>query len=349
LPPFISKIALGALTIAITVILLIAANTAFVALPRLTSLLARDGFLPKQLKNRGDRQVYSIGVIALVVFASIPIWIFDAKVTPLIPLYGIGVFTTFSLLSWSIVRHAIRKPREDHADSSGIKRGMSTLVIGTVAGVTTSTVLLVFLITKFLHGAFAIVIVIPLLVLLMKSIRARYVHYENGLRLEEGRKFHIRNVTNTIILALGQIDRAALKAINRTQDIVGRKIAVHVAEDDDQEEKFRRQWENLETGIPLTILRTEYNSTTAPLFAYIKKLKDDEDMKEARDPSYIHHLYVVISEIIPITPFENLLHNQTAFFLYEELRAIPEVTPILVRYMPEKVPLGEQLWGFFKK
>lgn len=345
LPALFAKIILGTLTIAITVILLIAANTAFVDLPRLSSLLARDGYLPRQFKNRGDRQVFSFGIIMLIVLACIPILVFNARVTPLIPLYGIGVFTTFSLLGWSMVRHALRKTIPGHEDTSGVSRSTSTLIIGLIAGIVTSVVLGVFLVTKFTHGAFVIVIIMPMLVLLMRRIHASYINYEKGLRLEEGRKFQVRRVTNTVIISLGNINRAALKVLNRAQDIEGRKIAVHVVEDDEQEENFRRQWEALGANMELIVLRTEYNSMTAPILDFIKRIKEEEDAKEVHDPLYIHHLYVVLGEIVPLTLWANLLHNQTAFFLYEQLRGIPEVTPILVRYVPNKIPLGEKLWG----
>ncbi len=348
LPDVLATFVIGILTVAMTTILLIAANTAFVGLPQLASLLGRDRFLPTQFQNRGDRQVYSIGIIILAIFASCILWIFGGRVSALIPLYGIGVFTTFSLLGWSMVRRVINSKAKTEKGRAA-KGGLSMLLVGGISGIVTSVVLVVFILTKFLHGAFAVLIVIPLFILAMKLIRKSYMRYESGLVLEEGRKFHARPVTNTVIIALGRIDRAALKAINRAQDIAGRKIAVHVSEEEEKDEEFLRKWEELETGIPLVLLKTEYNSIVASLLDYIKKIKEKEDVKEAGDPSYIHHIYVVIAEVVPKAFFANFLHNQTAFFLYEELRAIPEITPILVRYIPEKVPLGERLWGLFRK
>jgi len=116
-----------------------------------------------------------------------------------------------------------------------------------------------------------------------------------------------------------------------------------VAEDEESGRDFKERWRALDTGIPLVTLHTEYNSLTAPILNYIERLRGEEDEKELQDPSYTHHLYVVLGEIVPAHPSENLLHNQTAFFLYEQLRAIPEITPIIVRYNPSCLPLVETL------
>jgi len=334
--PGIAKIAVAFLAAAMCVILLIAANTSFADLPRLSSILAKDGYLPRQFRNRGDRQVYSTGIIALVVASSLLIWFFGGRVSPLIPLYGIGVFTTFSMLGWSMVAHVVRpNPAESDAAAPRDKR---TLVTGIIAGTISTVVLGVFLVTKFTQGAFIVVIVMPLLILLFRKIRKSYARHEEGLRLGAGKTFEPHHASNTVVIAVARIDKATLKGINRAQDIVGRKIAVHVMEEMEDDAEFRRRWESLGTGIPLVILRTEYNSLTSPLIRYIKNLLREENAKEMGDSSYVHHLYVVLEEIVPGSLAENILHNQTAFFLYEQLRTIPEITPILVRYTPSQRP-----------
>ncbi len=335
-PAIIAKVALVLLAAAMSVILLIAANTSFAGLPRLASILAKDRFLPRQFQDRGDRQVYSIGIIALAVISSLLIYIFGGRVSPLIPFYGIGVFTTFSMLGWSMAAHVL-KPRPDESDANA-PRDAKTLATGLVTGMISAIILAVFLVTKFTQGAFAVVIIVPLFIIGMLRIRKSYAKYERGLRLEEGKKYLPRPTSNTVIIPVARIDRSILKAINRAEDIGGRKIAVHVAEDDVAEQEFRRRWENLGTGIPLTILRTEYNSLTGPILDFIDALVKEEDDKEIADPSYVHHIYVVLAEIVPDRAAEVFLHNQTAFFLYEELRSLPSVTPILVRYVPSKLP-----------
>ncbi|MDO8504263.1 MAG: amino acid permease, partial [Candidatus Liptonbacteria bacterium] len=335
-PALIAKMALILLTSAMAVILLIAANTSFAGLPQLASILAKDRFLPKQFRNRGDRQVYSIGIIILAVISSLFIYIFDGRVSPLIPFYGIGVFTTFSMLGWSMVAHVIKpKPGESDAEAP---RDKKTLAVGLIAGIISTVVLAIFLITKFTQGAFAVAIIVPLLVIGMRKIRANYARYEKGLRLEEGKKFRERHSSNTIIIPVGKIDRSTLKALNRAKDINGKKIAIHVAEDDVDESKLRDRWNKLETGIPITVLRTEFNSLSSPILSYIDSLIKSENDKELEDSSYIHHIYVVLTEIVPDRGSEILLHNQMAFFIYEQLRASPEVTPIIVRYVPSKLP-----------
>lgn len=335
-PAIAAKAALALLAAAMSVILLIAANTSFTDLPRLSSILAKDKFLPRQFQNRGDRQVYSIGIITLAIMSSLLIYIFGGRVSPLIPLYGIGVFTTFSMLGWSMAAHVV-KPRPGESDAAA-PRDAKTLATGIITGTISAITLAVFLITKFTNGAFAVVIAIPLFIIGMRRIRKSYAKYELGLRLEEGKKYLPRAVSNTVIISIARIDRSALKAVNRAEDISGRKIAVHVAEDDVAEEEFRRRWDELNTGIPLAILRTEYNSLTSPILDFIETLVKEEDEKEIADPSYVHHIYVVLAEIVPDRAAEVFLHNQTAFFLYEELRSSPSVTPILVRYAPSKQP-----------
>lgn len=335
-PSVLAKIAIVFLATAMCVILLIAANTSFAGLPRLSSILAKDGYLPRQFRNRGDRQVYSTGIITLVVASSLLIWFFGGRVSPLIPLYGIGVFTTFSMLGWSMVAHVARpNPAESDADAP---RDKKTLVTGIAAGTISTVVLGIFLVTKFAQGAFIVVILMPILVLLFRKIRKSYARQEEGLRLDAEKAFKPRRASNTVIIAVARIDKATLKSINRAQDIVGRKIAVHVTEETEDDAEFRRRWESLGTGIPLVVLRTEYNSLTDPLIRYIENLLREENAKEMKDPAYIHHLYVVLGEVIPGSLTENILHNQTAFFLYEQLRAIPEITPILVRYAPSQPP-----------
>jgi amino acid transporter len=347
MPAALAKIALGFLATSMCVILLIAANTSFADLPRLSSILAKDGYLPRQFRNRGDRQVFSVGIIVLAVVSSLLIMVFRGQVSPLIPFYGIGVFTTFSMLGWSMVAHVLR-PRPSESDAEA-PRDAKTLLTGIAAGTVSTAVLGVFLVTKFAQGAFAVVIVVPLLIMLFRGIRKSYARYEEGLRLEPGKKFLRRKVTNTIVIAVGRIDKSTLKSVNRAQDIIGRKIAVHIAEEGYGDDEFRRQWEALDTDIPLVMLHTEYNSLTSPLIRYIREIRREENAKEMKDPSYIHHLYVVLGEIVPDSLAENILHNQMAFLLYEQLRSIPEITPILVRYSPSKLPPSARWHGFGKR
>ncbi len=333
--PWVANVLLVLLTSALAVILLIAANTAFTDLPMVCANLARDGYLPRQFRNRGDRQVFSTGILTLTVLSILPIYFFAGNVSALIPLYGIGVFLNFTLVAVSMIKHSLnRTPRNWYGFGVSI-----------VAGVMSAIVLAVFVVTKFGQGGYIILLILPMVIVIMRKIKRNYDFYAKTLALQPEHRFTARPASNTIVIAIGGVNKTALKAYNRASDIKGRKIVLHVAYDEEDERRFHEEWRSLRTGVEPVVLRSEYNSATSPILDFVRNLQTEEDAKEAKDPSYVHHLYIVIAEMVPRAFFAHLLYNQTAFFLYNQLRAMPEVTPLLVRYVPEKIPLGERIWG----
>ena len=218
------------LQFATAAILTLAANTAYADFPRLSSIIARDGYLPRQLANRGDRLVFSNGVLVLAGAAGVLIIAFGGLTNALIPLYAVGVFLSFTLSQAGMVRHH-QKERE-----RGFKRN---IVINAVGAIATFIVLLIVGGTKFTSGAWVPLVVIPLIVLLFKSIKRHYTTVSEGLRVAPG--FRPRRMNHTVVVLVGGVHRGVLEALAYARSLApNHLVAVHVSSDEEDQEHIER-------------------------------------------------------------------------------------------------------------
>ncbi len=284
------------LQIATAMILVLAANTAYADFPRLSSIIARDGYLPRQLANRGDRLVFSNGVIVLAGAAAVLLVAFGGKTNALIPLYAVGVFTSFTLSQAGMVRHH-QKERED-----GWQRH---IVINAVGAVATGVVTLIIGITKFASGAWVSILVIGLIVLLFKGIRSHYKRVGKALRVELG--YRARPLNNTVVVLVGRVHKGVLNALAYAKSLnPSHLIAVSVVSDEEEDEAIREQWAEYGIEIPLETVYNPYREMSRPVLRFI----DELDKQWNNDV-----ITVVIPEFVVKRWWEHLLHNQSALFL----------------------------------
>lgn len=301
-------------------ILLLAANTAFADFPRLCYFLARDGFCPRQLSLLGDRLVYSKGIILLSVCAGILIIIFRGQVNLVIPLYAVGVFTSFTLSQAGMVRRWFKEK------TSGWR--VSALVNG-VGAIATAVVLAVIVTTKFLIGAWIVVVTIPLLVGLFIAIQRHYEFVADRLSIEDiaPRGYiprpKLEVVTHPAVILIGQLNKGTVEALDYARSMADEIVAVHVDTGSTDREKFQQQWNQLEGDIPLEIVDSPYRSVVARTVEFIGEFED-------RHPGVFST--VIIPTFVTRNWWEGLLHNQTTFFLKQALLAERSRVITTVRY-----------------
>ena len=284
------------LQFATAAILTLAANTAYADFPRLSSIIARDGYLPRQLANRGDRLVFSNGVLALAAAAAVLIIAFGGLTNALIPLYAVGVFLSFTLSQAGMVRHH-QKERE-----RGYKRN---IVINAVGAVATGIVLLIVGGTKFTSGAWVPLVVIPMIVLLFKSIKRHYTTVSEGLRVKPD--FRPRRMNHTVVVLVGSVHRGVLEALAYARSLApNHLVAVHVSSDEEDQADIERVWEEFGIDIPLEIVYSPYRELTRPVLRYI----DELDARYENDV-----VTVLLPEFVVSHWWGNLLHGQSALLL----------------------------------
>ena len=303
------------LQIATALILVLAANTSFADFPRLSSILARDRFLPRIFQFRGDRLAFTSGIVTLALFAIALLVIFNGSVDQLIPLYAIGVFASFTLSQWGMVVHW-RRLREAGWQCSAIING--------IGAVTTATVTLVIAFTKFAEGAWIVVLLIPLLILGFSGIHRHYQALERARHADTPLLPEAIVVRAVVPIAdAGVQARQALafaRAIARDDRHV---VAVHVTDDVSMAERLRLEWEEWAPGVELVIVESPYRSLAGPLLAYIEALKDTHPHDT---------LTVVLPEFVPSHWWEQLLHNHTALRLKAALLFHPGIVVANVPY-----------------
>ncbi len=284
------------LQFATAAILTLAANTAYADFPRLSSIIARDGYLPRQLANRGDRLVFSNGVLVLAAAAAVLIVAFGGLTNALIPLYAVGVFLSFTLSQAGMVRHH-QKERE-----RGFKRNM---VVNAVGAVATFIVLIIVGGTKFTSGAWVPLVVIPLIVLLFKSIKRHYATVAEGLRVAPG--FKPRRMNHTVVVLVGSVHRGVLEALAYARSLApNHLVAVHVSSDEEDQAHIEEVWEEFGIDIPLEIVYSPYRELTRPVLRYI----DELDARYENDV-----VTVLLPEFVVSHWWGNLLHGQSALLL----------------------------------
>jgi amino acid transporter len=285
-------------------ILVLAANTAYNGFPLLSSLLARDGFLPRQLGKRGDRLVFSNGVVLLAGTAAVLIVVFNADVTKLIQLYIIGVFVSFTLSQAGMVRHWTRLVRE--APRGAARRHMlRARVVNATGAASTALVLLIVLVTKFVHGAYIVVIAMPLLYLLMRRIARHYARVDAELEPSPAGvplPSRIHGVVPVARLHEPTLRALAFARATRPHDLT----AVTVQVDPVETARLVDAWDARGIPVPLTIIDSPYREITQPLIDFVRELRHSSP----RDV-----VCVFIPEYVVGSWWEHLLHNQSALRL----------------------------------
>lgn len=306
---------------ATALILFLAANTAFADFPRLAYFLARDRFLPRQFRFQGDRLAFSTGILTLGILTSLLVIARHASVSALIPLYAVGVFTAFTLSQASMVVHWWR-----HAAGEIRRVPWHSLVINGFGALVTGIVTGVIVVTKFTHGAWMVIVFIPLLIGMMLAVHRHYVSVAEQLRvdLEEARR-RLRLVPrrSVAVVPVPSLNRASLTALTYARSIADDVVAVHVATEPESGEALQQRWREAGLTIPLVIVDSPYRELLGPLVAVIEKIH-----REKGAPL----ITVVIPEFVTAHWWERLLHTQTAWRLRRALVQIPDLAITMVPY-----------------
>lgn len=299
---------------ATTLILIMAANTAFAGFPRLSAMQAADGYLPRQLTYRGSRLVYSRGIIALALLACLLIFLFQASVTALIPLYAIGVFLSFTLSQagmarrwWKIGHLAPGIEVIERGSTLRYEAGWQLkMIINSFGAFCTAVVMMIFAITKFQSGAWIVLIVIPLLVMTFELIHRHYKHLAKRLSLQEFRAPR-RIRRHRVLMPIGGVHQGTMVALEYARSLSDDVTAIYVAIDPEQEAAFRRKWSSWCFGTRLVVLESPYRTLLEPLLEYIEEVVQSQSADEV--------LTVVVPRFVPRRWWQNVLHTQTAVWL----------------------------------
>jgi amino acid transporter len=303
-------------------ILVLAANTAFNGFPVLASILSRDGYLPRQLHNRGDRLAFSNGILLLSGFAILLIVVFNASPTRLIQLYIIGVFVSFVCSQTGMIRHWNRNLRTntDPKSRAHMKR---TRVINTVGASFTAVVLVIVLTTKFASGAWIVVVAMPAIWLTMRSISRHYAAVAQELAPADGGQITLP-ARNRAIVLVSKLHLPTLRALAYAMAIQPSHIeAVTVSVDEAETSRLREEWDRAQIPVPLTVVASPYRDITGPVVAYVNRVRRDSP----RDV-----VTVFIPEYVVGHWWEQLLHNQSALRLKARLLLQPGVIMASVPY-----------------
>jgi amino acid transporter len=309
-----------ALQIATMAILFLAANTSYAGFPRLSSVMARDGLMPRQFMNRGDRLAFSNGIIGLTVAAIAVVVIFSGQTHRMIPLYAVGVFMSFTLSQSGMVVHWLR------LRTPGWRR--KALMNGTGATLT-AVVSVVIVVTKFTHGAYLVVAAVPVLVWVFYVVRrhyqkvARFLEPQNPEQLERLGQVAISRPKTTVVLFASQVNELTARSL-----ALGRGLspddfhAVTIASDPEQVLALQRTWAEMEIDVPLLVVDSPYREFTRPAVEYVRSLH----------PSADHTVTVIIPEFVVEHWWENFLHNQNALRLKAALLGVPWVVVISIPF-----------------
>src|SRR2546425_1888926 len=278
-------------------ILILAANTSFADFPRLASILARDGFLPRQLANLGDRLVFANGIVVLALLSGGLVYLFRATTPALIPLYALGVFLSFTLSQAGMV-----KRWWTHREPGWIRH----MVINGIGATVTAIVLVVVVATKFLHGAWIVLVLIPVNIWMMYKIHRHYDEVRSQLTLE-GAKIPDPIRRHKVVIPVGDLHRGGLPALRYAKSLSGDVVAVAVDIDPQRTRNLKEKWERWGMGGPLRGLSSPYRPGLEPLLQFLDGL--------AWETGFDQQITVVLPEFVPAKWWHFFLHGQTALLL----------------------------------
>lgn len=317
--------------VATTVILVLAANTAFADFPRLSAFVAADGFLPRQMAFRGSRLVYSRGIVALAIIACLLIVAFQASVTKLIPLYAVGVFLSFTLSQAGMAR---RWWKSGHLDPGGTvqergsilrqeKSWLIKMIINAAGAITTAIVMMVFAMTKFRDGAWIVIFLIPTVIGVFAWIHRHYRGLASNLSLDRtSSPTHISR--QRVLIPVSGMHRGTLQALRYARTISDDITAVHVSIDQQETEKLQKKWDIWGEGYRLVILESPYRLFIEPLLNYIV------DIDEDRQPNEV--ISIIVPQFVPKHWWNNFMHARAADTLRKVLLNHPEIVITEVPY-----------------
>lgn len=319
---------------ATTLILVMAANTAFADFPRLSALMAGDRFLPRQLAYRGSRLVYSWGIVILASVASVLILIFDASVSSLIPLYAIGVFLSFTLSQGGMARRWRKIGRlvgdeiiEERGSTLRFDQGWNwKMLVNGFGTVCTFIVMMIFAVTKFAQGAWVVLVIIPLVVVGLYTIHWHYVGLARRLSLEDyGPPPALKH--QRILLPISGVHRGTLEALRYAETLGDDITAIHIAVDEADSKKVREKWERWGEGIPMVMIESPFRELMHPLVTFISDAAANCETGAV--------ITVVVPQFVPKSFWANILHMQTATWLRWALFHLENVIVVDVPYQVE--------------
>ena len=320
--PHITYLLMQAFTM---LILCLAANTAYADFPRLAAMMARDGFLPRQFSSQGDRLVFSNGIFILSLLSGLLLWLFNAREHHLMPLYAVGVFLGFSLSQTGMVRHWFKL--------RGTRWATKAFINGAGA-ITTSVVMTVIIVTKFSHGAWVVVLVLPLMVMTFFNIHRHYIRVKSILA--GSRADFISPQKNRVVVLVSGIHSGVVQSLNYAKLIAewGEVEAITVdfpnelGQDSASLEKLQADWPRYCEGIPLRVLRSPYRKIVEPIV-------DELDRMRRAEPEYT--ITVILPEFVTGHWWANILHNQTAWRIKTTLLMKPKTVVISIPYHLEPI------------
>ncbi|RME06547.1 MAG: amino acid permease [Anaerolineae bacterium] len=309
-------------------ILVLAANTGFQDFPRLSSFLAQDGFMPRWMANRGDRLVFSSGILTLAFLSSLVVIVFHADEFAMLPLYALGVMVSFTFSQVSMVRLMGRigklKPGEKlktRFTEVVYERGWRwKQVLSAFGSLVTFVVLVVLVATKFLDGAWIVVLAIPLLVRMFYAINSHYKDVASNLRTRDLVGSRLVQVADVAIVPIGDVHKGTLRALQYARRLASEVRAVCVVTSEEQKERLLKRWNRfpeLTGDVQLLCIDYDFRDVLEPVIEYIEKVKEEEFPDEM--------LTVVLPEFIAPSLATQLLHNQSANILRLRLRGYPNI------------------------
>ena len=297
-------------------ILVLAANTAYSDFPRLAYFMARDKYMPSQFTFRGDRLAYTTGIVTLGILSATVLAAFGGETERLIPLYAVGVFTSFTLSqSGMVVRWQRRK-------EPGWRHGRTINAVGATA---TGIVALVVATTKFTHGAWMVIVLIPLLVMMFRAIHRHYTEASQELQAQTPTR--PEDIAHVVVVPIAALNRVARQTLAYARSISDNVTAIHISDDPEAIEQLREAWSREIPDVPLVIIESPYRSLVGPLLTYLDEL-------QAQAPGAT--LTVVLPEYIPRHWWEQILHNQTALRIKAALLFRPGTVVTSVPYHLER-------------
>ncbi|HBE79539.1 MAG TPA: amino acid permease [Firmicutes bacterium] len=292
---------------ATTLILALAANTAFADFPMLFSVMSRDGYAPRQLSFRGERLSFSNGIVVLTLVAGLLLVLFKGDTHRLIPLYAVGVFISFTLSQFGMFIKWTRSKEKGWV--------YKAVINGTGAIVTFVTVIIIGS-TKFIHGAWIIIVVIPILMAIMMKIKKHYMAVATQLKLqpEELETLDLSKATyrNHVIVPIESVNKASVRALRYAKTISDNVVAFNIAINEEAEVKFKEKWNFLHTDIPLIVKYSPYRKVVSPLLDFI-------DSYEEHNYTRGDMITVILSQFSVRAWWQVFLHNQSRFFIMREL------------------------------
>jgi amino acid transporter len=298
-------------------ILILAANTSFADFPRLSSILARDGFMPRQFAFRGERLSFNVGIVALAGVSIVLVVAFGGRVEALIPLYAIGVFTAFTLSQSGMVKHWFTER------GPGWRR---SAVINGVGAMATAIVTVIFAVAKFALGAWIVMIIVPVLVVIMLAIRRVYQGEARELEVRHEVILDRPRRPQRVIVAAPSLTRAVVQAIRVGQTMANQVNVVHVTSNVEDGERVREQILRQLPGVPVTIVESPYRTLVRPFIRYLEVLQEE-------NPDEV--LLILIPENMPRHWWEQFLYNQNARLIRRNLVGRKDIVVLDVPYRRE--------------